>query len=111
MDKIVMNRTRITTSPGELLRVVIIPGLVNEKIIPNLGADIEILAGMLGVETATLQAVVDEKSPITADLALRLGKLLDKTPEFWMSMQASHDLSAAWSEKKKEYDKISQIYP
>jgi addiction module HigA family antidote len=29
---------------------------------------------------------------VTPDTALRLGKFFNTTPEFWMTLQASHDL-------------------
>jgi addiction module HigA family antidote len=38
---------------------------------------------------------VREQQSVTADTALRLGKVFGTTPEFWIHLQAAHDLSKA----------------
>ena len=45
--------------------------------------------------------LVRGKRGITARSALRLGKLFDTTPQFWMNLQANWDLWHALQEEKK----------
>ncbi len=35
------------------------------------------------------------RQPITADTALRLGKVFGTSAQFWLNLQAQHDLSKA----------------
>jgi antitoxin HigA-1 len=37
--------------------------------------------------------VVTGARPITADLALRFGKALGQSPEYWLNLQAAYDLA------------------
>jgi len=53
--------------PGEMLREIVLPALGRPK------AEI---ARLLGVSRQTLYDVLNEKQPITANLALRIGKLV-----------------------------------
>jgi addiction module HigA family antidote len=39
--------------------------------------------------------IVREQRSISADVALRLGKYFGMTPQFWMNLQADHDLRLA----------------
>lgn len=72
--------------PGEMLR---------EDILPALGKSKTEIARLLGVSRQTLYDVLNEKQPITANLALRIGKLVGGGAEIWLSMQQSYDLEIA----------------
>jgi addiction module HigA family antidote len=39
--------------------------------------------------------IVREQRAISADVALRLGKYFEMTPQFWMNLQAAYDLRRA----------------
>lgn len=69
--------------PGELLR---------EEVIPGLGRSPEDVAALLGVSPRRFGLVLAERRPVTADLALRIGRLLGVTPESWIQMQVNYDL-------------------
>ena len=69
--------------PGELLR---------EEVIPGLGRSADEAAALLGVPAPRFGLVLAERRPVTADLALRIGKLLGVTPESWIQMQVNYDL-------------------
>jgi addiction module HigA family antidote len=49
----------------------------------------------LGVSLNRLNEIVLGKRAITADTALRLARLFDMSPQFWMRLQADWDLSVA----------------
>lgn len=72
--------------PGEHLR---------EDILPALGKPKAEIARLLGVSRQTLYEVLNEKQPVTANLALRIGKLVGDGPEIWLAMQQSYDLEIA----------------
>jgi addiction module HigA family antidote len=72
--------------PGEHLR---------EDWMPEYDIKAPTLAKRLGVARSTLQNVLEERSGVTAELALRLGRVFGTSAELWMSLQARHDLSKA----------------
>jgi addiction module HigA family antidote len=53
------------------------------------------LALDLGVPSGRITDIVNGKRGITADTALRLGRRLATTAQFWMNLQTRHDLIVA----------------
>ena len=74
------------THPGELLR---------EVVLPETGLTKVAFAEALGVSRQTLYDVLNRKQPVTANLAVRLGKLLGNGAQFWINMQRNYDLAIA----------------
>jgi addiction module HigA family antidote len=74
------------THPGELLREDVLPARDRSKV------DI---ANLLGISRRMLYDILDERRPITPQMALRIGKLTGTTPESWLAMQQLYDLSLA----------------
>lgn len=60
-----------------------------------LGLTVTAGAKILGVTRQTLNNLVNGKSGISADMAIRLAKAFGSTPEMWLRMQASYDLAQA----------------
>ncbi len=52
-------------------------------------------ARQLGISLNRLNEIVLGKRGITADTALRLGRFLKTSPQFWMRLQADWDLQEA----------------
>lgn len=52
-------------------------------------------AKVLGVSRQTLNNVVNEKTGISAEMAIRLSKAFGSTPETWLGMQTAFDLAQA----------------
>ncbi|NDV23849.1 HigA family addiction module antitoxin [Desulfovibrio sp. JC022] len=50
------------------------------------------LAIMLGVAPSTLARVLNAKSAVSPEMALRLSKVLGRTPESWLAMQANYEI-------------------
>ena len=50
------------------------------------------LSKKLGVSPSTLNRVLNGKSGISSEMALRLSKALGRTPESWLAMQDHFDL-------------------
>ncbi len=53
------------------------------------------LAVTIGVPPRRINEIVHGRRSITADTALRIGKALDMTPEFWLNLQRMFDLDVA----------------
>ena len=64
------------------------------------------LARALHVPTHRVAAILSGRSArsITPDTALRLSRLFDTTPQFWLNLQLSHDLSVAIAERGRQID-------
>ncbi len=72
--------------PGEMLL---------EEFLKPLGLRQAAAAERLGISANRLNEVVLGKRRITADTALRLSRLLNTSPQFWMRLQADWDLHQA----------------
>jgi addiction module HigA family antidote len=53
----------------------------------------------LRVPTTRIGAIVKGERSVTADSALRLARFFGTSPEFWISMLATHDLTKARIER------------
>ena len=65
------------------------------------------LARRLNVPPNRITSIFNNHRSITADTALRLGKLFVTTPEFWLGLQAAYDLDIA--KKKNDLSGIKPI--
>ncbi len=84
-------------------------GSLREIILPALGRPKSEIARLLGVSRQTLYDVLNEKQPITANLALRIGKLVGGGAEIWLRMQQTYDLAIAEKALAKEIKRIPTL--
>ena len=63
------------------------------------------LAKHLAVDAARLNDIVRGRRGITADTALRLGRYLGTTPEFWLKLHVHYELRVARQAKQKEIER------
>jgi addiction module HigA family antidote len=92
------DRNRCPTHPGELLRDDILPSLPYSK---------TQLAEMLGISRQHFYDILNEKKPVSAPVAARLGKLLGNGPLFWIRMQGAHD---AWhAERETDVSRVPTL--
>jgi addiction module HigA family antidote len=91
-----MTARRITSHPGAIIR---------EEFLKPLGMAVNALAIALRVPATRIGAIVNEKRAVTADTAMRLARYFGTTPEFWMNLQAMHDLTKARAESGKAIEK------
>lgn len=99
-------------SPNHLLRGLppVHPGaLLREDVVPATGKTEAEIAELLGVPRQAFRDVLAERQPITAALALRIGKLFGNGPDLWLSMQTACDLQIAEAELAGEVDKIPTL--
>jgi addiction module HigA family antidote len=59
--------------------------------LPELNITQQELADRLGVSRRTVSEILNEHRPLTPDMAIRIGKLLNTTPESWLRMQQTLD--------------------
>ena len=71
------------------------PGEHLAKILDELDISQYRLAKAVGVPAVRINEIVHCRRSITADTALRIGKALGMTPEFWLNLQRMYDLDAA----------------
>ena len=71
------------------------PGIFLKEILDELEINHAMLAAAIGVSQESVTAIVNCQRPITADLALLIGKALYMTAETWMNLQKMYDLEAA----------------
>lgn len=69
--------------PGEIVRY---------ECLEPLGLTVTRAAEGLGVTRQTLSDLVNERSGISVDMAVRLSKAFGSTPETWLGLQTAYDL-------------------
>jgi addiction module HigA family antidote len=94
------NRQRRPTHPGAIIR---------EDILPEARLSQTELADRLGVSRRTVNEIVNERRPVTTDMALRLARFFNTTAEFWLRMQQAVDVWEALNEHKSEYKRIKSL--
>ena len=72
--------------PGEVLR---------EEFLVPMRITAYAVAHACGVPRTRIERLAREETPVSADTALRLARYFGTTAEFWMGIQAQHDLEIA----------------
>lgn len=81
-----LTRRRQPTTPGEILR--------DEFLLP-LGMTQRQLAGHLGCDLKVINRIINGRTSVTAEMALKLGAAFRTSPEFWLNAQKAVDLHQA----------------
>lgn len=89
---------RRPTHPGAILR---------EDVLPALGMTQTEFARRLGVSRLSISDLLLEKRGMTPEMAARVAKLLNTTPDSWLRMQQAVDL---WEVAQKP-EKLAGIKP
>ena len=88
---------REPTHPGKILR---------DDVLPALDMSVSAAARALGVSRQTLHRILAGTSPVTPEMAVRLGKFCGNGPDLWASMQTKYDLWHAAKSMKSEVGAI-----
>jgi addiction module HigA family antidote len=70
--------------PGEMLQEIVVQGLQMK---------VSDAAKKLGVDRTTLSRLMHGHIAVSIEMALRLAKALNTTPQFWLNMQQNYDLA------------------
>ena len=84
-----MKRKREPTTPGEILR---------EEFLLPLDMTQKELADHIGCDVKVINRLVNGRTSVSAEMALRLGATFRTSPEFWLNAQKAVDLYRAESQ-------------
>ncbi len=72
------------------------PGrIIKEDCLPELNLTVGAGAKMLGISRQTLDKIINGRSSITPDMAIKFEKIFGSSAEVWLKMQLSYDLAQA----------------
>jgi addiction module HigA family antidote len=83
-----MKKRREPTSPGEILR---------EEFLAPLAMTQKQLADHLGCDVKVVNRIVNGRTSVSAEMAIKLGAALRTSPGFWLNAQKAVDLFRAHS--------------
>ena len=92
-------RKRAPKHPGEILL---------RQYLEPLKITISDLAKVLGISRKTVSKIVNERGAITADMAIRLSRAFNTTPELWLNLQRNYDLWHA-AQESSDWEEIEPI--
>jgi len=87
--------------PGEILQ---------SEFLDELGITPYLLAKNTGIDKGNLSRIINGKSAISADTALRLGRFFGTSPESWMNLQSRYDLQTAKDRGLRRIEKEVRSY-
>jgi addiction module HigA family antidote len=88
--------------PGDVLR---------EDFMKPLNLSAYAVAKAIGSTPITISLICRRKRAISAEMALKLGRLLNVSPELWMGIQADYDLETARLKNESMIEKRIQPLP
>ena len=92
-------RKRAPTHPGRILNI---------HYLEPLSITITELARALGVSRKTVSKIVNERGSVTSNMALRLSRAFDTTPELWLNLQRNYDLWHA-AHDSKDWQRVKPV--
>src|SRR5687768_9696404 len=88
--------------PGDILR---------EDFMKPMGLSAYAVARAIGATPMTISYICRRKRAVSAEMALKLGRLFNVSPELWMGIQADYDLEIARLRREKQIAKRVQPLP
>ncbi len=85
--------------PGEFLR----------ETLEDLAMTQAAFADAIGVSAMRVSHLLKGDRPVTAELALRLGRALGQTPQYWLNLQSAYDLKMAQIEMKDSLNDVRML--
>jgi addiction module HigA family antidote len=95
-----MKLQREPTTPGEIL---------SEEFLKPLGMTQAELAEHLGCDVKVVNRIVNGRTSVTAEMAIRLGAAFRMSPEFWLNAQQAVDIYQAGRRLKRVPGPISMV--
>jgi len=71
------------------------PGGFLAETLQELGLSQAAFARAIGVSPMRISHVIKGARPVTAELALLFGRVLDQSPQYWLNLQGEYDLKTA----------------
>lgn len=92
---------RKPTHPGEMLR---------EDFMPDFNLKVSSLAQALGVSRQSVNELLRERRALSPEMAIRLARLFNNSPEFWLNAQRAVDLWVASQALEQEIRSIKPLH-
>lgn len=89
---------RKPTTPGEILKL---------EFLTPLKLTQKELANHITCDVKVINRLVNGRTSVTADLALKLGVIFNTSPEFWLNAQKAVDI---YNASKKTYKQFSPLF-
>jgi addiction module HigA family antidote len=83
------------------------PGEFIKEILGEVGITQAVFARSIGVSAMRISHIVNGRRPVTAELALLIGKAFGQTPQYWLNLQADYDIKIA---EKAIGKKLSEVH-
>jgi antitoxin HigA-1 len=91
---------RKPTHPGEMLR---------EDFMPDYALTVASLAEALGVSRQSINELLRENRALSPEMAVRLARIFNNSPQFWLNAQCAVDLWTASQSLKKVMSRIRPL--
>lgn len=63
-------------------------------------------ARAIGVSAMRISPIVKGTRPVTAELALLIGRALDQSPQYWLNLQTAYDLKIAEASLGEQLERV-----
>lgn len=84
------------------------PGEILREFLPE-GMTVTECAGRLGITRVALSRILNGRSGVTAEMAIRIGILTGTTPESWLDNQMKWDLKQAEQHPRPEIAPLTRV--
>ena len=71
------------------------PGIFLREMLEDFGISQAEFAKVAGISAMRVSHVINGTRPVTAELALRFGRVLGQSPQYWINLQAACELEKA----------------
>ena len=85
--------------PGEYLR----------ETLEELNLTQAAFAAAIGVSPMRISHVLKGARPVTAELALLVGRALGQSPQYWLNLQTAYDLKTAEADLKQALESVREL--
>lgn len=87
------------------------PGRLLKRELAVRGLSANRLALAIGVPLGCITDILNGRRQISADTAVRLGRYFGNRPQFWMDLQAQHDIAVVERDRGREVARRIQAAP
>lgn len=87
------------------------PGEFLTEILGELSISQAQFARAIGVSPMRVSHVINGTRPVTAEMALRFGRALGQSPQYWLNLQAACDLRTAEEAIGQELLAVTELAP
>lgn len=85
------------------------PGEFLAEILEDHGMSQAELARAIGISPMRISHVIKGSRPMTAELALLLGRAFGQTPQYWLNLQSTYDLKTAEASLGRKLKSIAVV--